>query len=249
VAALFAFERGDGRPAVFLHGFGLSHLAWREVFAELGDRRHLIAYDLPGHAGSLGVRHGSAAIAADAVAADLERRGALRVDLVGHSMGGAVAALIALRDPQRVASLTLLSPGGFGREINHQLLRRYAAAVEEAEIAALLREFFAPNHPPPPDLAASLAKARAEPGASAALGAIVETFFEGTAQRLLPLAGLARLQIPTRVFWGTEDRVLPAHQAEPLRDRFDVTLFKGVGHMLPQEIPDAIARVVLEKAG
>jgi pimeloyl-ACP methyl ester carboxylesterase len=47
----------------------------------------------------------------------------------GHSMGGAVSALIAMRAPDRVKSLTLVAPGGMAREINADLLDRYARAA------------------------------------------------------------------------------------------------------------------------
>src|SRR5690606_39040719 len=76
--------------------------------------------------------------AAQAILADLSARGLQRVHLAGHSMGGAVAALMAILEPARLASLTLLAPGGFGPEINHRLLTRYAAARDEAEIVACL---------------------------------------------------------------------------------------------------------------
>ncbi len=245
VAELFGFERGaGGTPVVFLHGFGLSHRAWADVLGRIDPARHLIAFDLPGHAGSLGVPHGSAAVAAKSVLAELERRKIARAHLVGHSMGGAVAALVALREPARTASLTLLSPGGFGAEINGSLLRRYAVAIEEAEIAALLPPFFADGHRPPAGLAASIAKERRVAGATDALVAIVETFFDGATQKRLPISDLARLAMPKTILWGEEDQVLPARQAKELPDGFEIHLLEGVGHMLPLEAPDTIARSI-----
>ncbi len=246
MAELSGFERGaGGAPVVLLHGFGLSHRAWADVLKRIDPARYLIAFDLPGHAGSRGVPHGSAAVAAKAVLAELERRGIAQAHLVGHSMGGAVAALVALREPSRTASLTLLSPGGFGAEINASLLRRYAVAVEEAEIAAILPPFFSEGHRPPVGLAASIAKERRIEGATDALVTIVETFFDGAMQRRLPLSDLARLTIPKTVLWGEEDHVLPARQARELPDGFETRVLEGVGHMLPFEIPDTIARSIV----
>ncbi len=246
MTALFAFERGSGGvPVVLLHGFGMSHRAWDAVLHRLDPAQRVLAFDLPGHAGSLGVPHGSAAVAAKAVIADLERRGFARAHFVGHSMGGAVAALIALFDPARALSLILPSPGGFGPGINADLLRRYAAAVEAEEIAPLLPPFFGRGGPPE-GLAAAIASERQAPGATAALSAIVETFFDGAQQKTLPLAELARLDMPISVLWGREDGVLPVTQAETLSDRFSVRLFDAVGHMLPFEIPDAIVRAIAE---
>ncbi len=247
MARLFAFERGkSGDPVVFLHGFGQSHAAWAAVLDRMDAKRHVIAYDLPGHSGSLDVAHGSAAVAAKAVLADLDRRGIARAHLVGHSMGGAVAALAALRAPGRVAALTLLAPGGFGPGINSAALRRYAAAREEAEIAASLVPFFA--GPAPANLPSLLAKERRAPGSTEALAEILATFFEGDTQKVLPLADLARLPVPKQVVWGEDDRVLPVQQARELPGGFAVRVFDGVGHMLPQEIPAEVAGLV-ERAG
>jgi pyruvate dehydrogenase E2 component (dihydrolipoamide acetyltransferase) len=247
LAELFCIERGEGDlPLVLLHGFGGSHAAWDEVAARLEGSRRLLIYDLPGHAGSLAVPAGSAAVAAKAIISDLARHRVASVHLVGHSMGGAAAALVALREPGRIASLTLLSPGGFGPEVNEKLLRRYAAAVDEAEIAGLLEEFFGPGHALPDGLTASQAGERQVAGATDALLEIVETFFDGKKQKVLPLDDLARLGMPIRVLWGAQDRVLPAVQARRLTERFAVRIFDGVGHMLPYEIPAEVAALVLE---
>lgn len=249
MAELFCIEGGaGGAPLVLLHGFGGSHAAWSGVRERIGGARRVLTYDLPGHAGSLAVKAGSAAVAAKAILADLARRGIARAHLVGHSMGGAAAALAALREPGRVASLTLLSPGGFGPEVNHRLLRRYAVATEAADLALLLEQFFGWEREIPPGLAAAQAKERQVAGASAALAKIVETFFDGAHQKTLPVADLAALKIPVKVLWGTQDRVLPTRQAHRLPGRIAVHIFEGVGHMLPYEIPAEVAELVLENS-
>ena len=139
MAALFRKDQGAGEtPVVLLHGFGGSHAAWDATLAAVGDARRTIAFDLPGHAGSLDHPHGGAGKAARSVLAALAARGISRAHLVGHSMGGAAAALAALMEPARAASLTLLAPGGFGPEANQMLLRRYASASGEAEITQVL---------------------------------------------------------------------------------------------------------------
>lgn len=245
---LFGVERGTGEtPVVLLHGFGASNAAWNDVAGRLGKLR-TIAFDLPGHAGSLGGPAGGAGTGAREVLAELERRGIRRAHLVGHSFGGTVAALAALREEARVASLTLLAPGAFGSEINHRLLRRYAAATQEAELTLLLEQFFGWDCPLPAGLAVQVARERSQAGATAALQTIVETFFEGGSQKLLPHAELERLSMPTKVVWGAQDRVLPTRQAHRLPGHIAVHIFEGVGHMLPYEIPDAVAHLIVENA-
>ena len=244
---LYGVEEGAGRtPVVLLHGFGASHAIWDEVVERLGRRRRTVAFDLPGHAASLAYPTAGTGAAARAVLAELDRRGIRKIHLVGHSMGGAVAALGALRDPTRVVSLTLLAPGGFGGEINHRLLRRYAAARQKAELAFILEQFFGWDRPPPARLAALQAKERRVKGANAALLRIVETFFENGSQRVIPRPDLRRLTMPTKVVWGTQDRVLPTRQAHRLPGHIAVHIFEGVGHVLPQEIPDEVAHLILE---
>jgi len=244
---VFAVERGRGEtPAVLLHGFGASHVAWDAVVEAIGGSRRTLAFDLPGHAQSLAARHGSSAVAAKVILAELQRRKLRRFHLVGHSMGGAVAALVTLLAPQPVASLTLLSPGGFGREINSRLLRRYAAARKEAEIAMLLEQFFGWSNPVPDGLTAAQAHERQSKGATTALLKIVETFFDGDLQKVLPLADIAALNLPIKVIWGTQDRVLPTRQAHRLSGRIAVHIFERAGHMLPYEIPAEVGHLILE---
>lgn len=246
-ATLFAHDTGRGDvPVVLLHGFGASHVVWEPVIERLAGRRRTLAYDLPGHGGSLAATPGGAGTAARAVLADLAARDIARAHLVGHSMGGAAAALAALAEPDRIASLTLLAPGGFGPEIDHRLLRRYAAATEAEELAQLLEPFFGLQRDPPQELARAMAMERREPGASAALQAIIESFFDGTAQKVIPVAKLAALAMPIKVLWGTQDRVLPTRQAHRLPGRIAVHIFEGVGHMLPLEAPDDVAYLVLQ---
>jgi pyruvate dehydrogenase E2 component (dihydrolipoamide acetyltransferase) len=244
---LHASESGAGGvPVVLLHGFGGSQSAWDLVRRSIGDQRRVIAFDLPGHGRSLSHPHGSAASAARAVLADLERRGIAKAHLVGHSMGGAAAALAALMAPDRAASLTLLAPGGFGREVNHRLLRRYAAAQAEPELQLLLEQFFGWDAVVTPGLAAAQAGERRARGANAALLTIVETFFEADRQKVFAISDLAGLQVPVKVLWGTQDRVLPTRQAHKLPGRIAVHIFERAGHMLPFEIPEEVAYLVLQ---
>jgi pimeloyl-ACP methyl ester carboxylesterase len=246
---LFGVERGSGDiPVVFFHGFGGSHAVWADVVDRLGDAYRTIAFDMPSHAGSLAVPPGGTGAAVRVVRAELERRGIERMHLVGHSMGGAVATLVALADPASIASLTLLSPGGFGAEINHRLLHRYAAAKEEAQLQFILEECFGWDQPVPPGLAAMQARERQATGASEALQTIVATFFDNGRQKTIPRSELERLAMPTKVIWGTQDRVLPTRQAHRLPGHIAVHIFEEVGHMLPFEIPDAVARLILENA-
>ncbi len=239
----------DENPIVLLHGFGGSHRVWSDVIPLLEAERRIIAYDLPGHAGSLNYREiGSAAVSARAVLSDLTDTGENRVHFVGHSMGGAAAAICALKEPQRCLSLTLLAPGSFGSEINHRLLRRFASATVEADLTLLMEQFFGWRNPLPDWLIPDLVQQRKCNDAIQCLEKIVETFLDGNEQKRLSTPEIASLDVPVKVVWGTQDRVLPTRQAHKLPGRIAVHIFEEVGHMLPLEIAEDVAHLILENS-
>ncbi|WP_422384249.1 alpha/beta fold hydrolase [Roseibium album] len=243
-------DPGENAPVILLHGFGGDRQTWQNTQTALSSKVRSLAFDLPGHGQALDwPRIGNAGIAAKAVAQSLEHLALAKVHLVGHSMGGAVAALVALNDPERVASLTLLAPGGFGPEINHRLLRRYATTSDVEGMEVLLEQFFGWEFRLPKFLAKTAADSRARPGATATLEAIVEEIIDGTVQKTLPRDELAALKLPIKVIWGTQDRVLPTRQAHKLPGIVATHIFERVGHMPHLEIPKEVTRLILQNAG
>jgi pyruvate dehydrogenase E2 component (dihydrolipoamide acetyltransferase) len=233
-------------PLVLLHGFGGIGALWAPVIDRLDADQPLIIYDLPGHGGSLnadGVGH--AGVMAKAILADLDQREVSSFHLCGHSMGGAVASLVALQVASRVRSLTLLAPGGFGFEINHEALRRYAVAAERGGLATALAAMMAPGHLAERFGLEQLAAARQAPGAVDRLLAILASFLvkrDGrTGQGTLPLQSFDGLGIPTRLLWGTADPILPVEQAANIWQGAEMTFLHGAGHMLTDEAPDQVA--------
>lgn len=236
-----------GTPVVLLHGFAGDHETWTAVQMGLAEKRRSLAFDLPGHGREVGCRPvGNARVMAEAVKASLDALGQTRVHLAGHSLGGAVAAVLALSDPGRVASLTLLAPGGFGNEINHRLLRRLASARTEPEIAPLIEEMFGYAARVPRFIAGRLAEQRTDPAALEPLQEIVETILDGPQQRTLPLQRLADLPCPVKILWGTQDRIVPTRQCHRLPGVIATHVFDGVGHMVHLEAPAETVRLILQ---
>jgi pimeloyl-ACP methyl ester carboxylesterase len=103
---------GDGPVVVAVHGITANGLSWGPVAEQLAGRATLLAPDLAGRAGSRAepgpyglTRH------ADDVIALLDERGLGQVVLAGHSMGAYVAALAAVRHPDRVQKLVMVDGG------------------------------------------------------------------------------------------------------------------------------------------
>ncbi len=246
---LYASERGtSGTPIVLLHGFAGNYTTYDAVIEALGERR-TIAYDLPGHGRSRDwPETGHALAAARAVTADLGARDCGPVHLVGHSMGGAAATLIALKAPELLASLTLLAPGGFGHEVNQRLLRRYAVARSAEEIMILTEQFFGWRGTLPDGLVEAMVAERSDPAVTEGFAAIVEAILDGDEQKVLPRKALGSLPFPVKVIWGTQDRVLPTRHAHNLPGRVGTHVFDDVGHMPQLEIPEDVAALILQNA-
>ena len=250
-SGLYAVElsAGGSAPLVFLHGFGAAAFVWAELQETFAEEHPSLAYDLPGHGLSLGADGiGGAGHMARAIAADLARRGIERAHFVGHSMGGAVAAKIALRDPALVTSMTLLAPGGFGPDINHRLLARYAAAADHDALRAALENMYGWNSPVPERVVAGLVERRSAPGATVCLASILSSILlrteDGVMQGTIARDALAKLTMPVKVLWGKRDNVVPTGQANGLPPLFAVHLFEQAGHMLIDERPTDVARLI-----
>jgi pimeloyl-ACP methyl ester carboxylesterase len=236
---------GAGPPVVLLHGFGACAAGWEPVQQRLG--RAALAFDLPGHAGSLDYPgFGTAPFAAKAVVSELDARGVGAFHLAGHSMGGAVSALIAIGQPRQVLSMTLLSPGGMSSWINAPLLRAFAKAGSREELEFCLTQMFAPGAVIPSRLLQSTMAMRGVAGQKEALAHIVERILRGEGQGAIPNAALEALAMPVTVVWGEEDAVMPCDVLQNLPGRFRPVLLPGAGHMLLDEAPEQVAAAITE---
>ncbi len=114
---LAAQSNGTGSPTLILmHFLGGSAREWREVVATLGPQVHTLALDLPGFGGSAHLPGYTVTEMADAVADLIASLHLDRYLLVGHSMSGKVAAVLAARRPSGLAGIILIAPSPPGPE-------------------------------------------------------------------------------------------------------------------------------------
>ncbi|NBE55952.1 alpha/beta fold hydrolase [Streptomyces sp. YC537] len=97
-----------GEPVVLLHALGESATDWDTVAADLATHeRRVYALDLRGHGRSDRPKEYSLELMRTDVLGFLDARGLTAVDLIGHSLGGIVAHLLAQHSPHRVRRLIL----------------------------------------------------------------------------------------------------------------------------------------------
>ncbi len=110
---------GSGKTALLmLHGFAASLFSWREVMPPLAQSNTVVAFDRPAFgltqrplpAQWSGTSPYSADFQVDLTLALMDSLGIQKAILVGNSMGGGVAAMTALRAPERVQALILVDP-------------------------------------------------------------------------------------------------------------------------------------------
>ena len=127
------------RPvALALHGFMGTGRDWDPVAARLADAADVVAPDLPGHGGAVGLdapaytMDGAAARLRDA----LDARGVWRAVVAGYSMGGRLALHFALLHPARVAALVVVSASPGLASGEERAARRRLDAERAAQVAA-----------------------------------------------------------------------------------------------------------------
>lgn len=107
---LHVVESGGGRtPYVLVHGLGGNHTNWIEVFDELAQRGRTLAIDLPGYGYSPPIKRHDLDSLASVLIDLLEVIGDPAI-LVGNSMGGLLAEMVAAKRPGLVADLVLIAP-------------------------------------------------------------------------------------------------------------------------------------------
>ena len=131
-------EVDDGRPTLLLlHGIGDSSDSWLPVLDDLGADFRVLAPDLLGHGRSDKPRADySVGGFANGMRDLLEVLGIERVTVVGHSLGGGVAAQFAYQYPERCDRLVLVSSGGVGRAVT-PVLRLASAPLADLALPLL----------------------------------------------------------------------------------------------------------------
>lgn len=253
---------GQGPPLLLIHGIGDCADTWSPVIADLARDHTVLAPDLLGHGRSDKPRADySIAAYANGMRDLLSLLDIGRVTVIGHSLGGGVAAQFAYQFPERTERLVLVDSGGVGRTV-HPLIR--LAALPGAELVIPLAGI-------PPvwfcgrvlaylldragtaiggDMQEVLAVVEKLPDAPSR-GALLRTLrcgidWRGQAITMLDRAYLAH-GVPTQLIWGTRDAIIPvehawiAHRALP-GSRLE--LFADAGHFPHHSDPKRFASVV-----
>jgi pyruvate dehydrogenase E2 component (dihydrolipoamide acetyltransferase) len=237
---------GEGdSPIVLIHGFTGSLDNWLFNHAALAQQRAVYALDLPGHGqSSKDVGDGSLDMLIGAVQDWLDALQLARVHLVGHSLGGAVSLGIALRNPERVQSCTLIASAALGPQIDADYIGGVVEANRRKQLKPYLERLFADPRRLTRQLVDDLLKFKRLDGVQAALAKLSANFVAEEQQVAVFRTEVDQLQMPTQVIWGAEDQIIPSSQATDLPDTISVELLPNCGHMVPMEAAREVNQLV-----
>jgi pyruvate dehydrogenase E2 component (dihydrolipoamide acetyltransferase) len=236
---------GNSTPVLLLHGFGSDLNTWMFTQPALAEARRAIALDLPGHGGSAKeVGAGDTEHLMEVVSGAIDALGIGRLHAVGHSMGGAIAALLALRRPESVATLTLIASAALGPEINENFIDGFVRATRRREAAEVLGLLVHDPALVSRRMVEDVLRYKRLDGVPAALAAIAGALFPDGRQAIDLSSAIAALKLPVQIIWGREDRIIPVSHAEALADRLPVHIIEQAGHLPHMEKAGEINRLI-----
>ena len=225
-----------GTPVLFIHGFGGDLNNWLFNLDAIAEAHPVIALDLPAHGQSTITLAGTTLSAQAAfVGKFMEAIDVAKAHLVGHSMGGGVAAQIAVDAPAKVASLALIDSAGFGDEVNADYTDGFVTAESRRELKPVAELLFADTTLVSRQLLDDLLKYKRLDGVSEALGALGTELFGDGRQREQPGKALGDFDKPVLMIWGSEDRIIPSNHAKAAPAGAKVAVIDDAGHMPQME--------------
>jgi len=251
-------EGGQGPPMVLLHGPGESAVNWRWVFPDLAATHRVIAPDLPAHGRTGGEDE---RLDADRVVEWLDaligRTCPRPPVVVGHILGGAIAARHAARHGDRIERLVLVDTLGLApfrpsprfllrllgfqarpTEKSYERFMRHCAYDLDglqARMGAKWRTFVEYN--------LGLARGRKAKAASRLLRTV--------GLRRIPPRELERISVPVALVWGREDRALRLRIAERASERYGwpLEVIEEAADDPPRDRPDAFVAALRRALG
>jgi pimeloyl-ACP methyl ester carboxylesterase len=251
-------RRGSGSAIVLLHGFASSIYTWKDVLPALARYHDVVALDLPGFGRSECPRDLSFDEYPAVVVGLLDRLGLPKATLVGNSLGGALAAVLAAERGERVEGLVLIDAAGFNlQEEKRPWPLRFAGARPVAAllnrlplrrllVRASLRQVFFDDSLVTSERVDEYLEPMLRPHAPEAMRSLLasRSTHPDAVQRLLP-----RIKVPALIVWGRDDVWIPVQDAGRFAAALPgakVVVLDRCGHMPQEEQPAELARLILD---
>jgi pimeloyl-ACP methyl ester carboxylesterase len=244
-----------GSPIVLVHGFAESTFAWNAVGPLLGYDHRVYALDLFGFGYTERVGPYTLDAWTNEVVSFIQTLHLTRPIIVGHSLGAAVAANVALEHPQMLAGIVLadgdaLSAGGPPSWVRSLIVNPYLTSAfrlirgSGRIVKKVLEASYGPSHPPiTPALVAEWINPFRVQGSEAAIEAMLH---EQNGIPGLSTSQLAQVKTPAFVIWGSKDDVDPVASGKATATLLHAQFreLEGSGHLSMLVDPQGFAKDV-----
>ena len=210
-------EAGSGPPVVLLHGLGADARAWRNTVPELAKTAHVYALDFLGFGQSAKPQTPyRISLLSDFVSSFLDAVQIKKATIVGHSLGGWVAARLAVSHPDQIDKLVLVDAAGYAED-QARLIHDFLSQLDPTTAKAAEQILGSVNAMPASDqevlrnLAMSYFARRLSRPDGFATASVVESILKG--QDVLD-GSLDQIKVPTLILWGRNDPVVPLRAAD-----------------------------------
>ena len=247
---------GQGKPVIFLHGLGGTLYTWRHLVAPMAPYYRLILFDLKG-AGKSPKPFDDKYSMFDQ--AELIYRFILQNDmhdltLVGHSIGGGVALLVALKlsqqNPSRLSRMILIDTVSYPQKLPGVIRMLRMPLVgwlglylipDKTKVRNMMESMYYDDSKINPADVEAYATPLTLPGAKYAL--------RQTARQIIPdnideiIGTYPRIKVPTLIIWGREDKIIPLENGIRLHHAISTSqlvVIERCGHDPPDERPEEV---------
>ncbi len=255
-------EVGDGPPVVLVHGSGPGVTGWANFgdnLAAFAPAFRCLVLDLPGFGRSYDPPTNPALHGAEALTAFVDGLGLDTFSLIGNSLGGKISSQVAAAHPDRVERLVTI--GGVGLPMFSPLpsegIMRLVEFVENPTrelLVAWMRSMVFDPDVLTEEMIERRWTAATEPAALAGIRQIYNRDMLTFLRTMMldntnEFVTLRKIQAPTLVTWGRDDRVTPLDGVIPamrMIRRCELHVFPDCGHWSMIERKDEFERVVFE---
>jgi len=237
---IFESKEGSGTPFLFLHGWGSNSERWAVVAEGLTQKGFKVFVpDLPGFGRSDALANAwNMNNYTSWLEAFVKTIGLDGFYLAGHSFGGALAVKLAIKHPQEIKKLFLVSAASVRKKTaSKSAIKNLAKIVNKFSFLpfySIVRKAFYKF----------IIQKSDYPYVD---GIMKETFKNVISEDLSQFTGFIR--VPTILIWGNKDKSTPVEDAYFMKDKIPgskIVIIPGAGHILNRECPEIVAEKIIE---
>jgi pimeloyl-ACP methyl ester carboxylesterase len=256
---------GEGNPIIFLHGLGGTLYTWRHLIGPLAPHYQLILFDLKGAGKSPKPFDDKYSMfdQAELIYRFIRQNDMRDVALVGHSFGGGVALLVALKlsqqNPSRLSRLILVDTVSYPQKLPGVIRMLRMPLVgwlglylipDKTKVQSMMESMYYDDSKINPADVEVYAAPLTLPGAKYAL--------QQTARQIIPdnideiIGTYPRIKVPTLIIWGREDKLIPLENGVRLHHAISTSqlvVIERCGHDPLDERPKELMEVIQKFLG